>query len=258
MEIGIAIAVVGVVVAAVIGVWQIYLARKQVKLAQPSQLPTQPISVSPTLAPQQTLARIPVNRRLPKLKGSAIVFVSDNRQKLEEFRQLLRISDLMNSDIDVPDLSEMNLETLVRRKVDFVRSKLPVGTAFFVENTALMIDGWNGMPGGLTRQFMDTVGSAGICRMMQGFKGSERIARAKTVIGFCIDNRVQLFEGTVVGTIAESPRAGSAFGWDNIFIPNGATLTYAELGQVRKNSMSMRRQAAEAFAEYLQSHFQLV
>jgi non-canonical purine NTP pyrophosphatase (RdgB/HAM1 family) len=258
MEVGIAITVVSVVIAAVIGGWQIHLARKQVRLAEDSSPVRPPANPQSSLSLQQTSRKSPASRKLPRLKGSAIVFVSKNRQKLEEFRQILGVPDLASSNIDVPDLSDMNLETVVRRKVEIARGMLPAGTIFFVEHTALMIDGWNGMPGGLTKQFMDVVGSAGICKMMQGFKGSERIARAKTVIGFCVNEKVQLFEGTVIGTMADCPRTEDAFGWDDIFIPHGEKLTYAELGQLKKNSISMRRRAAESFAEYLRSHYQLV
>jgi non-canonical purine NTP pyrophosphatase (RdgB/HAM1 family) len=201
------------------------------------------------------------HRRLPKLKKSSLLLISTNKYKINEIRTLLAIPEIGVSSLDVPDLAHLNLELLVRNKLDYAKAKLPSDTPFFLEHAALIIDGWNGLPGGLTKQFMESVGSIGICKMMKAFRHEERSAYAKSVIGFQYRNEVRLFEGSMVGIIAAKPRETATFGlfgWDNIFIPTGETLTIAELGQRRKDTLSMRRKAIDKFSEYLQTHYELV
>lgn len=182
--------------------------------------------------------------------GRALVFVSGNRDKFEEYRRLLGQHDVARSEIDLPDSQEMNPESIVRTKIAGIAPMIP-GIPFFVDHTGLVIDAWKGMPGGLTKTFMHTVGSAGICRMLAGFDDRQRTARVRTVIGFHDDGTVHVFSGSVLGRIAPETRGLAGFGWDDIFVPAGETATYAELPQQRKDLISMRRKAAVEFAEYL-------
>jgi len=167
------------------------------------------------------------------------------------------IADLKLSMINVVEPQSMNLELLVEEKIRVIASQLP-DTPFFVDHTALIIDAWKGLPGGLTHVFMDSVGNDGICKMMHAYKGDERTARAKLVIGYYHQSSgIQTFAGEVSGTIAQQPRGTNNFGWDPIFIPNGESMTYAEMSLVEKNRTSMRQEAIEKFRGYLLQHYEL-
>lgn len=195
---------------------------------------------------------------MPKLKYSSLVFASSSQLKLSEYRTILSLPGLKLATVETVDLQDLNIETLVRRKVEEVKKIIP-DTPFFVEHTGLIIDAWKGLPGGLTRQFIKTVSVSGICKMLRAYEGTERIARAKTIIGYHYDGSVQTFEGTAIGSIALEPRARPDFGWDwdSIFIPEGYTRTYAEMGLEEKNRISMRGKAALKFKdEYLSLHFE--
>jgi XTP/dITP diphosphohydrolase len=52
--------------------------------------------------------------------------------------------------------------------------------------------------------------------------------------------------GTLEGTIALEPRGSEGFGYDPIFVPDGETLTVAELGNIWKRTHSHRARAAAA------------
>jgi len=58
------------------------------------------------------------------------------------------------------------------------------------------------------------------------------------------------FEGSINGNIAPEPRGPGDFQWDCLFIPEGETHTFAEMGD-RKNEISMRRAALDRFATFL-------
>ncbi len=63
------------------------------------------------------------------------------------------------------------------------------------------------------------------------------------------DGRTWMGEGFARGTIAREERGAGGFGYDPIFIPDGQTQTYSEMGEEKKNSMSHRRRAADALLE---------
>jgi XTP/dITP diphosphohydrolase len=74
--------------------------------------------------------------------------------------------------------------------------------------------------------------------------------KATTRIAYCDGKRVHQFEGEILGKISPEPRGDRAFQWDCIFIPDGETQTFAEMGE-KKNEISMRRKALEEFSRFL-------
>jgi non-canonical purine NTP pyrophosphatase (RdgB/HAM1 family) len=194
---------------------------------------------------------------MAKMKFSSLVFVSRSLNKYKEYKTLMNMPDLKLSQIHVTEPQSMNLEFLVEEKIKVIRPQLP-DAPFFVEHTGLIIDAWKGLPGGLTDVFMDTVGNDGICKMMSSYKGDDRAARAKVVIGYYHQSSgIQTFAGEVTGTIVNQPRGTNNFGWDPIFIPDGDTRTYAEMSQPDKNRTSMRRVVVDIFMPYLLQHFEI-
>lgn len=194
---------------------------------------------------------------MPRMKLSNLVFASSSREKYNEYKSLLGLTDLKLSEIIITEPQSMNLHYLAEEKIKETRQKL-LNTPFFVEHTGLIIDAWKGLPGGLTHIFMDTVGNEGILKMLSAYKGIQRSARAKVVIGYYHQSSgLQTFEGHISGTIALKPRGLNNFGWDPIFIPVGQDKTYVEMDLEEKNRNSMRQEAAAKFLRYLLQHFEL-
>jgi XTP/dITP diphosphohydrolase len=72
-----------------------------------------------------------------------------------------------------------------------------------------------------------------------------------TIVGIGPDGRELVAEGTLEGSIADSPRGDEGFGYDPIFVPDGEVLTVAELGDDWKRVHSHRARAAAALREAL-------
>ena len=66
------------------------------------------------------------------------------------------------------------------------------------------------------------------------------------------ENKPIVFRGEVQGQIV-SPRGGTNFGWDPVFLPNGYTKTFAEMSPEEKNAISHRRIAVLKLKEYLEN-----
>ena len=90
-----------------------------------------------------------------------------------------------------------------------------LGEPVLVDDTGLTVHAWNGLPGALVAWFLDTVGAQGILNMATGL--TDRRATVTTALGYADADGVQVFTGTVNGTLANEPRGTSGFGYDAIF-----------------------------------------
>ena len=59
------------------------------------------------------------------------------------------------------------------------------------------------------------------------------------------------FEGKIEGTIASERRGSGGFGYDPVFIPEGHTLSFAEMGEETKNQISHRALAVAQLRDFL-------
>ncbi len=64
----------------------------------------------------------------------------------------------------------------------------------------------------------------------------------------CPDGSEAVFEGVVRGTWCWPPRGGGGFGYDPIFIPDGADRSFAEMTAAEKEAISHRARAYASFA----------
>jgi XTP/dITP diphosphohydrolase len=178
-----------------------------------------------------------------------LIFVSKNSFKRDEAKKILEplgVSVTTDS-TEINELQTVDTEWLVRDKA--IKAFQILGRPLFVEHTGLYLDILGGFPGGLTQIFWDTVGKE---RFSALFASDDHKAIAKTHIGYVDGRRVHLFKGEIVGRIVSPPRIDHGFQWDCVFVPEGETLAFSEMGE-RKNMISMRRKALEALRGHLES-----
>ncbi len=173
---------------------------------------------------------------------AAITLVTGNAGKAREVESILG-HPVERLDIDLPEIQALDVADVVEQKA---RAAFAVaGQPVMVEDTGLSLAALNGLPGALVRWFVTGVGPAGIAALIP--PGADRTATARTAIAWCDGTDVHVFTGDVNGTILEAPRGTGGFGWDPIFLPDGATGTFAELDLAEKNRFSMRRIALDRF-----------
>ena len=89
-------------------------------------------------------------------------------------------------------------------------------------------------------------------KLLKNLKGkSNRKAQFTTIIAVIIDNNTYFFEGSIKGTIIDTPRGNNGFGYDPIFIPDGYSQTFAELPSEIKNKISHRAIALQKFKNFI-------
>lgn len=174
-------------------------------------------------------------------------FVSRNKYKLAEAAAILAPLDVLVMPVEqvIEELQTTDTEALVRDKA--LRAFRKLGEPLFVEHTGLYLDHLNGLPGGLTQIFWDSLEADRFCEL---FGGVDHKVCAKTLIGYIDGKKCHFFRGEIIGSVSPQPRGPRGFQWDCVFIPDGYTETFAELGD-RKNEISMRRKALNSFAAFL-------
>jgi XTP/dITP diphosphohydrolase len=89
-------------------------------------------------------------------------------------------------------------------------------------------------------------------KLLHDLKGIEnRKARFRTVVALIEGGGVHYFEGVITGYIATHPSGEGGFGYDPVFVPDGFTQTFAELGEDLKNKISHRALAIDKLKNYL-------
>lgn len=176
--------------------------------------------------------------------GVGIVFVSGNEAKAREVEAILG-EPVERLPLDLPEIQALDVAEVVRHKA--LAAFAAAGRPVLVEDTGLYVDALGGLPGALSKWFVQAVGPAGIGAMLP--PDAPRGATARTAAALCDENGVDVFVGETRGEITRVPAGAGGFGWDPIFRPDGASRTFAEMEQDEKNRHSMRRAALELLRE---------
>jgi XTP/dITP diphosphohydrolase len=177
------------------------------------------------------------------------LFVTSNPNKAREAAEILGV-EITNLALDLPELQALDVAQVAVTKAAAAREALDDTDAFvLVEDSGLVVEAWNGLPGAFTKWFLQSVGNEGLLKMLSAYK--DRSARAVCAVAVAVpDGAVRVYLGEVEGSIAPEPRGVQGFGWDPIFVPKGDTKTYAELGAL-KHQDSHRARAFKAAREVL-------
>lgn len=176
--------------------------------------------------------------------------MSGNEHKITEVQRILAPTgvEIVPVSRKIEELQTEDVERLVRDKL--AKAFEAIGRPLFVEHTGLYLDGLNGLPAGLTQIFWDRLKEDRFADLVAGLGDAK--ATAKTILGYCDGREIHLFEGAIEGTVPRTPAGPTHFQWDCVFVPDGYTQTFAEMGAA-KDDISMRRRALDQFAAHLRS-----
>jgi XTP/dITP diphosphohydrolase len=143
---------------------------------------------------------------------------------------------------------------------------IPAGSFYVVaDDSGLEVDTLNGAPGVHSARFAaaDTVSgnspdadnNARLVRLLIDTPADKRTARFRCVLAVIAPNDpvagVALFDGTCKGRISAGAAGGGGFGYDPLFVPDGFSQSFAELGDEAKNRISHRARALEKLKQWL-------
>lgn len=195
-----------------------------------------------------------------------LVFATNNPYKLSEIRRLLNrhvISGLEQAGFtgEIPE-DFATLEQNACQKAWYIYNRL--GMDCFSDDTGLETEALNGEPGVYSARFSrignlrfpDLDITEGNIRKLLHLleKEDNRRARFRTIISLIIGGKEFSFEGAVDGIISRNIRGTGGFGYDPVFIPDGESLSFAEMSPEHKNEISHRGKAIKKLESFLANY----
>lgn len=186
-----------------------------------------------------------------------LIFATNNTNKVVEIRSLLdetfTIISLLEAGIyvDIPEPFNTLEENAVAKSEFIYKLK---GVSCFAEDTGLEVEALDGEPGVKSARYAGDEKSfeKNIDKLLGKLQyAANRSARFKTVICLTVKGKHNIFEGICKGTIIAERRGSHGFGYDSVFIPDGAEKTFAEMELREKNTLSHRKKATEKLILYL-------
>ena len=207
---------------------------------------------------------------LEKIKPSnKLIIASHNQGKVTEIRDLLEplgLELISAASLNLPEPEETANTFSGNASLKAEAATLATGFPAFADDSGLIVDALDGEPGiysarwaGEDKDFamaMKKVNAA-LCEVDVNLK----IEASRSASFFCAlalswpDNKTEIFEGSINGTLCWPPRGGNGFGYDPIFIPTGYGETFGELDQKLKHSISHRAKAFAKFLSYVQNEY---
>ncbi len=176
-----------------------------------------------------------------------LTFVTGNANKVREASQILGYSLKQREVENLIEMQTSEVSELVVHKLN--QAYEVIGNPVLVEDSGLIFEDWNGLPGALVKWFEKSVGCAGMIQMLDNF--SNREATAVCYVAVRYGDTIKVAKGEAHGIIAGEERGNNGFGWDTIFIPNGKERTFAQMESEEKNAISHRKKAFEELKRVL-------
>lgn len=186
-----------------------------------------------------------------------IVFATNNAHKLSEVKAVLgdgyELVTLKEVGIteDIPETGD-TLDENASLKARYVYER--TGLDCFADDTGLEVEALGGAPGVRSARYA-TDGhdfAANNRKLLKELDGvTNREACFRTVISLIASGEEIQVEGVVNGVIALSESGSEGFGYDPLFIPEGKSVTFAEMSADEKNSISHRGRAVAELVKVL-------
>ena len=186
-----------------------------------------------------------------------LIFATNNRNKVAEIQSLVgpnfTIIPLKEAgiDIDIPEPHDQ-LEANALEKAMTIFNM--TNQNCFSEDTGLEILALDGAPGVKSARYAgeNSNPQANIDLVLSKMTGVEnRTAQFRTVICLIWENQTYYFEGICKGQILNNMQGENGFGYDPIFVPDGASKSFANMTMDEKNQFSHRKKAVTQLFEFL-------
>ncbi|MGI0031751.1 MAG: RdgB/HAM1 family non-canonical purine NTP pyrophosphatase, partial [Nitrososphaeraceae archaeon] len=181
------------------------------------------------------------------LELGKIVFASTNESKFNEIFLYLKS---FNIEIEFVRFGTLEIQSNKLEEIALQKSKEAfekIGRSLIVEDTGLFIDSLNGFPGPYSSYVLKTIGNQGILDLL--LNSADRSALFRSVVVYKDNNNNMIFTGDTRGTISDHITEGG-WGYDPIFIPEGSSISYGQLGIANKMGISHRTHALNNFAKW--------
>ena len=188
------------------------------------------------------------------------VLASNNAGKLSEFSELfdsMGLTVVPQRDYDVTDADETGLSFIENALIKARHASDSTDLPAIADDSGLVVPALGGAPGIYSARYSgsgDNANNTKLLDEMKRFKGDDRRAFYVAVIAVvksASDPMPTIAEGRWHGSIGLLPKGEGGFGYDPLFIPDGASITAAEMAREDKQRVSHRAKALKALEPLL-------
>ena len=206
---------------------------------------------------------------MPRLGSETLVIATHNSGKLKEIAALLApygLSCISAGSLGLPEPEETGKtfveNALIKARAAAEASQLPA----LADDSGLCVAALDGAPGVYTADWAERQWFEGApgrdwymaMGKVEGLLAEKGPAVDRSAYFACVlaiawpDGNQAVYEGRASGSLTWPPRGTLGFGYDPVFVPQGGTLTFAELDPEEKHRISHR---ADAFAKLVAEQF---
>jgi XTP/dITP diphosphohydrolase len=188
------------------------------------------------------------------------VLASNNAGKLSEFSELfdkMGLTVVPQRDYEVTDADETGLSFIENALIKARHASESTGFPAIADDSGLVVPALGGAPGIYSARYSgsgDNANNTKLLDEMRRFEGDDRRAFYVAVIAMvksASDPMPTIAEGRWHGSIGLLPKGEGGFGYDPLFIPDGASITAAEMAREDKQRVSHRATALKALEPLL-------
>ncbi len=193
-------------------------------------------------------------------KGMRLVVATHNRGKVREINDLIGpygLEAVSAGELGLPEPDETGTMFASNARIKSRAAADAAGFPALADDSGICVDALDGAPGifsarwgGPAKDF--TAAMARVEREL-ALRGATQPAQRKAHFVSALSlswpgGGDDIFEGRVFGTVVWPPRGSRGFGYDPMFVPDGANETFGEMEPDDKHAISHR---ARAFAQFV-------
>ncbi|WP_327144043.1 non-canonical purine NTP pyrophosphatase [Nocardia sp. NBC_01327] len=194
-----------------------------------------------------------------------VLVASRNAKKLNELRRILDEAGIAGIEIvglnDVPPYDEapetgatFEENALAKARDGFAATGMPC----VADDSGIAVDALNGMPGVLSARWSGTHGNDEanntlLLAQLGDVPDERRGAGFVSACALVADGVEEVVRGEWPGVIARKPVGDGGFGYDPLFVPEGGTVSAAQLSPAEKDAASHRGRALRQLLPALQA-----
>jgi len=208
----------------------------------------------------------------PATAGPRLVLATRNPGKIAELSRILHAAGHadgvagLESFPGAPDVAETGLtfadNALLKARAIAAFTGLPA----VADDSGLCVDALHGMPGVFSARWSGKHGDdqANLDLVLGQLsdvsaRGAQFVCVAALVLPGAdaedgAERREWTTTGVLAGSLTRAPRGSNGFGYDPVFVPEGSSLTTAQLAPEEKDAISHRGQAFRALAAVIAGH----
>ena len=192
-----------------------------------------------------------------------LVLATHNPHKVREVSRILANSgagvELVGTDEypDLPDVVETGTTFAENALLKAHAVAAATGLPAIADDSGLCVGVMGGMPGVFSARWVGRHGDDAanldlVLAQLSDVPDARRRANFTCVAAFATPSgREHVVEGRLLGSLIREPRGNNGFGYDPIFVPDGASRTTAEISPTEKDTISHRGRAFRAQADQL-------